>query len=222
MFFTNSMQWRTRNMQLTKVCRNSVEKEFFMLQSGNPAGLRTDRWYARPARVYDRCMYVSRWCVFTVSPRFPQQRNRNSSVAQRGSVIHHSYTPESHIGFWSSGYDGFWRATSLPRPHPLASSARGRSVYCYVAFMHEPSRFYCHEHMTNYAGMAGGVRSVLSERKSAAGQSGGWGVGYWAKAEIDGAALSCRERTRSPPAGSRKPDYRFSRVFNYTLVAQTF
>lgn len=52
---------------------------------------------------------------------------------------------------------------------PLASHpcTLSRSVYCYVAFMHEPSRFYCHEHMTDYIGR-GRERFVLSERKSVA------------------------------------------------------
>jgi len=115
-------------------------------------------------------------------------------VAQRGiASVYHSYTPESHIGFWSSGYDGFWRATSFPR---LIPRALNRSVYCYVAFMHEPTRFHCHEHMTNYI-RAGGRTSCF---RGGSRWLRKWRWGYWAKAEIDDTTLSCWQRTTFPLA----------------------
>lgn len=151
-----------------------------------------------PCRFRNEYIYNVRVYAFWKSKAFvrflTRSRNRNNSAAWKRE-IYHSYTPESHIGFWSSGYDGFWRATSFPRLIPRALS-RDRSVYCYVAFMHEPSRFHCHEHMTNHA-RAGGRASCFRggsrwRRK--------WRWGYWAKAEIDDTALSCWQCATFPPA----------------------
>lgn len=162
---------------------------------------------------------VQRACTFRVKHfrgfLFALSRNNTTEiVVQRGSaryIIH--IRPESHIGFWSSGYDGFWRVTSLSRFIPRTLS-RHRSVYCYVAFMHEPSRFYCHVHM-NYAGRKGTLRAFWAE----VGGGVNGGGGYWGKRKSM-ARLCLPGSARL--ADSWKPNYRFSRVFNYTLDAQTF
>jgi len=90
----------------------------------------------------------------------------------------------------------------LSRVLAPAPSARGRSVYCYVAFMHEPSRFHCHEHMTNYAGWrAGSAPCFLSgsrrRRKVEVGLLGQSG-NRWYGSVLPGA------RARAPAPKSRK------------------
>jgi len=79
--------------------------------------------------------------------RFPQQRNRNSGAARY--IIH---IQPNLISVSDPPAMMAFEGPLLSRVLAPAPSARGRSVYCYVAFMHEPSRFHCHEHMTNYAG----------------------------------------------------------------------
>lgn len=91
-----------------------------------------------------------------VAVPFPmaEQSERAAEIA----AAHHSYTAESHIGFWSRGYDGLWSVCSRPNPVQPPDTPRLRaSVYCYIAFMHEPLRYHCHGHVTSrWGGRRGG------------------------------------------------------------------
>lgn len=118
--------WILRNtllhcMHSNRSYDSAVYKRFFTRRQRYPADLR-----CMYIVIHNICVhaYIFRVKSFRdVSFSFSQQRsNRNSSTACVGA-IHHSYIPESHIGFWSSGYDGFWRATSLPRLTPGLSAA---------------------------------------------------------------------------------------------------
>lgn len=111
-------------------------------------------------------------------------------------------------------------------PLPSHPCTLSRSVYCYVAFMHEPSRFYCYEHMTDYIGR-GRERFVLSERKSVAAwmemgfigpkrEGGKERKRERERAEIDGMVLSCRERVTFLPCAALESQITVTLVFLIT------
>lgn len=145
------------------------------------------------------------------------------------SAIHHSYIPESHIGFWSSGYDGFWRATSPSRIPPLYSQPLClllRRIYAWtlaILLSRTHDGLHWARERTLRAFWAEVGSGVNGDRV------------YWAKERGRERGRSIERERESgnrwhgsilPRAcdlptvcGSWKPDYRFSRVFNYTLVA---
>lgn len=116
-------------------------------------------------------IYISSEAVsLAVSYSLPRQRNRNARRAARRGVaaIHHSYTQPNLISVSDPpAMMAFEEPLPSPRPAPPRPRHRDRSVYCYVAFMHEPSAILLSR---THDELRGEGREVASEREG----EGGW------------------------------------------------
>jgi len=105
-------------------------------------------------------VYISSEAFSRFLTRVPNVNNTTEIAARY--IIH--IRLESHIGFWSSGYDGFWRVTSLPRFIPRALSQLALFIVTSHLCMNPRDSIVTYTWRTTPSGRE---RFVLSERKSA-------------------------------------------------------